>query len=387
MSSPDLMSAFDLEAGDEALDSLARLAGRLIGSPVALVTLVGEERQDFLGRAGLDGERHTPIEVSICRYAVADDAPVIIEDTRSDDRVPAEAVDGLGVKAYAGVPVHAGGVPIGALCAIDHVPRRWSSYDITLLQDLAATANAVIDARLTERKLADQGRRDAELSALLQRSLLPVALPRIDGVRLAAAFQPADEIVGGDFYDAFRLAPTCLAFALGDVVGHGVEAAAAASQMRNTLRTHALEDADPAFVGTGLNDLAGTSLQVAYSSMVYGLLDTERLTLKWVNFGHPPALIRKASGAVSELSADHPVLGVHPVGTPLEGRVLQLERGDVLLAYTDGLVERRGADRTARVRELLAGEPDPDALVRAILAELVGSVMRDDVAVFCLQLV
>jgi serine phosphatase RsbU (regulator of sigma subunit) len=337
----------------------------------------------------MDGERHTPIEVSICRYAVADDAPVIIEDTRTDDRVPAETVEGLGVKAYAGVPVRAGGRPVGALCAIDHVPRTWSAYDVALLQDLAAAADAVIDARLAERKLSQQARRDAEISSTLQRSLLPLALPVVEGVRIAAAFQPAAQIVGGDFYDAFKLPGNRLAFTLGDVVGHGIEAAAAAAQIRNVLRTHALEDPDPGFVATGLNELATASPAVAYSSIMYGVLNAESATLDWVNFGHPPALVRAGDGSISELGADHPVLGACPPGTALAGRRLQLERGDTLLAYTDGLIERRRGDdsaRMARVLEVLAAEPEPDPVIRGVLGSLADVAPRDDVAVLCLRL-
>lgn len=231
--------------------------------------------------------------------------------------------------------------------------------------------------------------REREVSGMLQRSLLPEALPLMTGVRLAAAFRPADDLVGGDWYDAFRLPGERLAFALGDVVGHGLEAATAAVELRTSLRTHALQDPDPGFVASRLNDLASVRELLSYSSLVYGVVDPSGGRLDVVNLGHPPLLLRRANGGVEAIPADHGLLTVKPAGTELRGAAHELAPGDVLLAYTDGLIERRRGndeERVAQLAAILVADPDPEDVVTTAVDTLAGRPADDDIAVLCLAL-
>lgn len=250
---------------------------------------------------------------------------------------------------------------------------------LVLGEEVAAAAERLLDARRTERSVGE----------MLQRALLPEALPLMAGVRLAAAFRPADDLVGGDWYDAFRLPHDRLAFAIGDVVGHGLESAAAANGMRNALRTHALEDPDPGFVARHLNDLANVRELIGYSTFVYGVVDPASATLELINLGHPPALLRRSTGNVEALAPRHPLLAVLPAGSGFEADRHHLSEGDVLLAYTDGLIERRRGndeERVARLAALLADDPDPDTVVERALAELAELPADDDIAVLCVAL-
>lgn len=164
-----------LEAGiDEDLDRYARLATRLLGVPVSLVSLVAADRQIFKANAGLTGEfgvaGQTPLSHSFCQYAVGTREPLIVSDAREHPLVADNlAVRDLDVIAYAGIPlVLSDGHPLGAFCAIDSVPRQWSEQDIETLRDLAAAVMAHLELR---RALAEQGLHD-RLTGLATRVVL-----------------------------------------------------------------------------------------------------------------------------------------------------------------------------------------------------------------------
>ncbi len=159
--------------------------------------------------------------------------------------------------AYAGWPLlTASGEALGALCAIDTQPREWSAEDVETLHDLADAAVAELEGRAA-RILAEQAlAREAHTAATLQHALLPGALPVMEGMRIAARYAPAENLIGGDWYDAFRLPGARMGVAIGDVVGHDIDAAATAVQLRSALRGAALEDPAPGRVMGRLNDLA-----------------------------------------------------------------------------------------------------------------------------------
>ena len=138
---------------EEAFDRLTRLAARLLGAPVALVTLVDADRQFFKSGVGLPepwaSVRETPLSHSICQNVVALRAPLVIPDARDHPLVRDNvAVRDLGVSAYAGIPLATGdGHMLGSFCVIDREPRRWTSEELATLADLAAAAVTEIELR------------------------------------------------------------------------------------------------------------------------------------------------------------------------------------------------------------------------------------------------
>ena len=138
---------------DEAFDRLASIVARVLDAPVALVSLVDEDKQVFAGCLGLPEpwatERQTPLSHSFCQHAVASREPLIIPDAREDPRVRDNlAIRDLNVIAYAGIPLIDGeGHALGSLCAIDDKPRRWNDDQIALLRDLAVTVVSELEAR------------------------------------------------------------------------------------------------------------------------------------------------------------------------------------------------------------------------------------------------
>lgn len=146
-------------AATPVLDRLARLVTRLLGVPVALVSLVDDRGQHFPGLAGLGGwageARGTPLTHSFCQHVVATDRMLLIEDASVHPLVRENlAFKELGVIAYAGVPLRtADGETLGALCAIDTSPVAWRPEQVATLEDLAAAAMAEIELRATTRAL------------------------------------------------------------------------------------------------------------------------------------------------------------------------------------------------------------------------------------------
>lgn len=140
---------------EEAFDKFTRLVTRFLKVPVALVSFVEEEkdRQFFKSQIGLTGEwakaRQTPLSHSFCQFVKRDNRPLIIENAPLDARVCTNlAIPELGVRAYLGVPIHAGDKkPLGALCAIDTQARSWDPTDVDGMLDLAACVSDQISLR------------------------------------------------------------------------------------------------------------------------------------------------------------------------------------------------------------------------------------------------
>ena len=161
------------QSSAEALDRIARVACRVLDVPVALVNLIGADRQQFVGCGGPEpwaSMRGMPLDAGFCPFVLDGDA-YTLEDART---VPAHAGDPaveLGVVAYAGVPLRAfDGEPIGTLCAVDFQPRTWSEDDLAIMADLAAGVIAELQLLTATRMIArDQVRLRslAELSTAL----------------------------------------------------------------------------------------------------------------------------------------------------------------------------------------------------------------------------
>jgi Stage II sporulation protein E (SpoIIE)/GAF domain len=383
----------DRPYGDVGFDRLARLATRLLGTPIALVSFVGGRRQVFPGQAGLPPgrfERGTPLSHSFCRHVVASREPLVIEDARADPRVAGNpAIADLGVVAYAGWPlVTATGEALGSLCAIDTAPRRWTADDLDVLRDLAGVALDAIEARVAARVALAALDREAAISETLQASLLPERLPLVPGVDLGARYLPAENLIGGDWYDVFRLPEDRVGFVVGDVVGHGIEAAATAARLRSALRGFALEDERPGHVLGRLGDLAHGEPLAAWGSVVYGVLHLHRRELCWARAGHPPPVFR-AAGEVRYLDDPAgPLLTILPPGSRYDEVVTPLPRGGTLLLYSDGLVERRGTqieERVAALEAAVAAAPaGSDALCGHVLDRM-GTTAEDDVALLAMR--
>ena len=146
---------------EERFDRLTRLASRLLGVPVALVSLVDEDRQFFKSCFGLPepwaSRRETPLSHSFCQHVVIHEEPLIVEDAREHPLVRDNlAIADLGVVAYAGIPLTTtDGRVLGSFCAIDTRPRKWTEDEIQALRDLAGAVCTEIELRTAARDLVE----------------------------------------------------------------------------------------------------------------------------------------------------------------------------------------------------------------------------------------
>ncbi|MCU1352587.1 MAG: Protein serine phosphatase with sensor(S) [Acidimicrobiales bacterium] len=251
-----------------------------------------------------------------------------------------------------------------------------------------------IGERLKE--VADRERRVAET---LQRALLPPALPTLPGVDVAVRFRPGgDLVIGGDFYDLFRLfrddGPARWGLQVGDVCGTGPEAAAITAKMRFSTRALMRTGRPLARIHDYLNEALAERGDGRFCTCVSAVVTPhpERIELELCNAGHPPPLVRRADGSVVRIDEHGMALGIV---TPIEyrTRLVTLARGDSVVLYTDGVTEARRSREQfgeSRLADLVAeaGGHGADALADAVLDRVTAHgdrASRDDLVVLVLQ--
>jgi PAS domain S-box-containing protein len=303
-----------------------------------------------------------------------------------------ELVRRLGLRSVVIAALKARGRLFGTLTlASAESGRRFEQADVQLAEELALRAGIAIDnARLyTER---------SRIAHTLQVKLLPERLPVIPGAVVAARYRAAGELneVGGDFYDVFARSPTEWALVVGDVSGKGAEAAAVTALARYTLRAAALEETPPSGALQRLNTamLYDETSQFATVALAYlALAPDGAIAVRVALAGHPAPVILRGDGSVDLAGRFGTMAGLRH-DPQLHDLDVRLGAGDVLLLYTDGVIEagsRRapfGEDGLAKVLAGLAGQSPQavvDAVERAVVAAQPGDP-RDDIALLALSL-
>ncbi|MEV7793457.1 SpoIIE family protein phosphatase [Streptomyces sp. NPDC087512] len=283
-----------------------------------------------------------------------------------------------GVHSYLAVPLIARGEVLGAL-DLKRIrnPLPFGEDDLLLARELAARAALQIDnARWY------QNARDAALT--LQRSMLPSHPPVTSGLEVASRYQPAEATseVGGDWFDVIELEGGKTALVVGDVMGSGITAAASMGRLRTATNTLASLDLDPAVLLEHL-DRTAAGLDQAIATCVYAVHDPHARRCRIANAGHLPP-VRVRAGRPPEL-LDLPTgvpLGVG--GVPFSTTAVDLEPGDLLVLYTDGLVETRQHAIDERLSTLLALLEGPERPLEEICDLLLRTLHEpqnsDDVA-------
>jgi anti-sigma regulatory factor (Ser/Thr protein kinase)/PAS domain-containing protein len=213
--------------------------------------------------------------------------------------------------------------------------RSHRSLEPDDLEMFAAFADRLALA-LENARLYMSERRVAET---LQDALLPQKLPRLDGLDMDAAYLPAndEDRVGGDWYDAFELRDGRIALSIGDVGGHGIQAAALMGTLRQTIRTVALDDASPSRV-LELTNLAACGSEAGLSTAFFATIDPVEMTLEYATAGHPEPFIVGDDGEVAQLPCSGMALGIVD-DLHVETYRSTLPRNGALLLYTDGMIE------------------------------------------------
>jgi anti-sigma regulatory factor (Ser/Thr protein kinase)/uncharacterized protein YigA (DUF484 family) len=372
-------------------DLLSELLDRIVDileAETAAILLVEPDGETLAARAakGIEAEVERGFTLTIgsgfAGRIAATLEPVIIDDLKTTE------VDVLnpvfreqGVHSLLGVPMVVEGRLVGVVHVGTLTPRKFTDDDAQLLQAVADRAALAIehDRLFVQHRIAET----------LQRRLLPTELPEIPNVGFAARYIPAAEAstVGGDWYDVFQLRDGRVAIAVGDVAGHGVWAASLMGELRTALRVYAMETPRPSLVLSKLSRFVSERGLESMATCSYAILDLDRAAITVASAGHPPPLLITADGTrFIEQSA----------GPPLGGRMhfayeeadFRVEPAEILMLYTDGLIERRGellSDGLARLAAVAGEAPlEADLLCDRVLEALVANG-DDDVAALAIQ--
>ncbi|MFI2754995.1 SpoIIE family protein phosphatase [Cellulomonas sp. P22] len=310
-----------------------------------------------------------------------------------------EVLRRLGLGSALAVPLRARDHFLGALCLLNDDVDGFTAEDVVTAGHLGQRAGMALDnVRLYLRE------RSAALT--LQHSLLP-DVPTVPGLDIAASYLPAlhRAEVGGDWFDVLPLPDGAIGLAVGDVVGHDLQAAASMGQLRSVLRSHAWSGARAGRVIAHLDELVRGLGMADVATCVYlrlelpsgppgpradGARPADRLT--YSRAGHPPPLIRLPGGEVRSLDgALTTPVGVVNLRSPDPQAEVELPFGAILVVYTDGLLERRDRSLRDGIAELectLRALPDDVSAADVrdrLVARFVGSEQEDDVCVLVVR--
>ena len=313
---------------EERFDRVTRLARRLFGVDVALVSLIDRDRQWFKSTAGLD-VRETPRDVAFCDSTIQQADTLVVEDLRADERFAANPLvtAAAGVRFYAGHPLRApGGQAVGTLCLLGKHPRTFSEGERETLRDLAAYVQNELGVR-----------EESERAAQVQRGLLPRHVPELRGYQIAGACVPA-RAVGGDFFDWHPVADG-IGFTTADVMGKGFAGAIMMASVRTVLRSAWQLDSAAGALASAQQVLEGDLQETGtFVTLFHGRLSPTDGRVRYADAGHGLTLVVRTDGTVERVSTTGMPLGAWPDST-WEEREIQLAPGDTLLSVSDGVLD------------------------------------------------
>jgi serine phosphatase RsbU (regulator of sigma subunit)/anti-sigma regulatory factor (Ser/Thr protein kinase) len=377
---------------EEMLSELLERIKTVLSADTAALLLLDEDRRTLVARAarGLEEEVRQGVRVPLARgfagRVAAQGEPIVIEDLDRADVVN-PILRQKGIRSMLGVPVHVEGRVIGVMHIGTLTRREFGDEDIALLQLAADRVALAIDkARLSEERAVTE---------VMQRALLPDALPQVPGLRLSAKYLPAGSgiKIGGDWYDVFQLGNGRMTFVIGDVVGRGVLAASVMAEIRTALRAYLMEGHPLSQVMSQLNDLLISMGRDRSATAAILQLDLQTGELEGVSAGHLPPLLIAPDGDARFLELPSGVpLGFGAAGEYPSRRHL-FPVGGALVLYTDGLVERRGESIDEGLGRLLEAGKHAASGEEASFADRVylklaeHTSLDDDIALLAIELV
>ncbi len=294
---------------------------------------------------------------------------VYVADMATDPRVvyPSDA-QREGLVSMLGCGIIHQGKPIGTVQLFTGEPYQFTHFETRLLQAIAQLLGAAIENTRLDRQRNESQRvlRQLHLAADVQRRMLPGRMPKIAPFEVAARYVPSMELAG-DFYDFVHLESN-LGLVVGDVVGKGVAASLLMASVRASLRAYAQDVYDLDEVISRVNiALTRDTRDNEFATLWYGVLDPAAMRLTYCNAGHdPPLLVR--NGRVHQLETGGMIVGIDPHQHYDKG-LFDLQPGDMLLLYTDGLVDsfnpegdKFGRHRLEAAARSAAGRSAADAL-------------------------
>ncbi len=367
-------------------DRVRRVAVKASGPNAEAIEAGLRERKPQLQEQMASDASRARQEPRVFEFSTADD----MREYASDEE-DFEFVRSLGVHSGVTLELRARGRPTGLLTiSVGPSGRHYRAGDVEFAGILAGRVALALDNAGLFSELERSERERAEIAETLQRGLLPPPLPHIPGWSVAATYRPAgaENQIGGDFYDAFRIAGGWMVV-IGDVTGRGAHAAAVTAHARYTLRTAAALTGDPVVALRTLNrellSRHGTDL---CSVAAMAVSEDPRAPVRLAVAGHPPPLLIDGE-TVSEASQPAPVLGAFSedawrLETTVVGPAQQL------VVVTDGITEALGDHERFgedRLRDELAGISSPALAalrIEGALHEFTGGRLDDDAAIIAI---
>ncbi|MFZ0249010.1 MAG: SpoIIE family protein phosphatase [Acidimicrobiales bacterium] len=404
----------DAEAGRERLSLLSEVT-RLLSSSLEPTTVIRRTMSLVEGRLADSCTVQVPGDHGLVRLDVREPGPTSLHragaggDGRDvlpfDSDAPAavafrtgrtqlaplsegeEGDDQPGVSTALSVPLTAIGEVIGVMTFVDGPGRAFEADDVSLATEVASRAGVALSN-------ATRFQREHVVADVLQRAVLPDSLPDVEGLLFDAEYRAgvAGTYAGGDWYDVFELNDDCVFFSVGDVMGKGAPAAALMGQVRSAIRAYAVSGQSPTEVLSSLDRLFDTLIEDRVVTAVVGTISPSTGRVVLSNAGHPPPLVVRADGGATFCPMQRTLLIAAGLsGSPRPRDEVVLDRGDSLIMYSDGLIERRGEvithgmERLANTATVVAraGWPDHPAVTFASMLSV--EERTDDVVVLCLN--
>ncbi|HEY2954911.1 MAG TPA: SpoIIE family protein phosphatase [Candidatus Eisenbacteria bacterium] len=366
---------------DEVIDAIFRSLREVVSYDAAAIYLVNRSTRalELVREIGYPkgSEEAFGLQVGqgIVGWVAKNEKPLIVPDVALDPRYVAARGE---TRSELAAPLVVAGRTIGVFNLESDRGDNYHEGHLDLLSAFAAQAAIAIErARLT-RELLERRRLEKELAIArdIQQSFLPKSAPSLAGFDLAGTARAHDE-VGGDYYDFIPVGETRLGIAIADVSGKGIPAALIMAGFRMSLLAEIRNEFAIRAVMRKVNSLLHESLErERFVTAFYGLLDLRNRVLIYSNGGHNPPILLRASGAIEYLTDGGVALGVLP-DSSYEDRPVQLESGDVIVMFTDGVSEAEsptgelfGRRRIEKVVARLAGRTSQEileGLVQAVL--------------------
>jgi PAS domain S-box-containing protein len=270
--------------------------------------------------------------------------------------------------------------------ASDDPTRLYTDFDVVTALELGRRGAIALEN-------AQSFQREHRVASTLQRALLPATLPDSEAVTFASAYAAAasaqGEAVGGDWYDAFPLEGGRVAISVGDVAGHGVEAAVTMGVVRHAIRAAALEHHAPKEVLARANRVVMLEQRHSMITALFGIYNTHTREFSYSVAGHPRPVMVDASGELTAFECSGPPLGEAFDEVLLDQRSQQIPPGSALVFFTDGLIEysrdvlhaeNRLRDAMRRRNFLQSANP-----AQAIIDAVLEGPQSDDIAVLVMR--
>ena len=367
---------------DELLGLILKVAAEGVGAERGTVFLIDRDKGELWSRVLSGDERLTirlPLGQGIAGSVANSGAAVRIEDAYTDPRFDRswDKKSGFRTKQVLCAPIrNRAGAIVGVFQLLNRTEGAFTEHDEEYLDALSVHAALALENAQLHQSALEKLRYDREIALArgVQRQLQPESHAIRRGVLAAAGINELCEDASGDYYDLLVPLPgDRIGVAIGDVSGHGLQAALVMAEARAFLRAFVQTTPDLITAMDLLNDFLVPDMAGGkFISLFAGVMDVHTGEVEWCNAGHNPPLLCRAAGGVEELTATGRILGILPDAGYHAGAPVTLEKGDVLFLYTDGVTEARddagdlfGPERLQKVLLEAAGG-GPEAIVEAV---------------------